>query len=285
MRLTPLDATFGVEIDDLNVVSMSNNEWELLYAAFLHYSLVVIRAMPLREDEQLAFTRRFGRLERGLSRRARNLAVADLSNRTADGHLVANDSDHALYLKGNTYWHSDSSYKPVGSKASILVPLELPSSGGETDFADMTAAYDALTEERKQSLAPLEAVHSYAYSQGLVGGSGVLTGEEWQDLPPVTHPVVKRHPETGRKSLYIGRHASHIIGMDTDSGRSLLADLLDDACHPPRLYRHTWVPGDVVIWDNRCTLHRGRVWPANELRYMRRTTVAGEGENSWALQA
>jgi alpha-ketoglutarate-dependent 2,4-dichlorophenoxyacetate dioxygenase len=147
----------------------------------------------------------------------------------------------------------------------------------------MRAAWEALPEEEQSRLEGLSAVHDYRYSQGLVGGLDFLSDEEWKALPPVQHPIVRTHPETGRRNLYIGRHASHIIGMDVERGRAWLQRLLDEACRPPRVFSHCWTAGDVVVWDNRCVLHRGRPWSADAARVMHRTTIAGDGANDWAL--
>ena len=148
----------------------------------------------------------------------------------------------------------------------------------------MRAAWDALDEVTQARLEGWVAVHSYAYSQGKIGGIALLTEKERDALPPVRHPLVRTHPATGRKSLYVGRHASHITGMDYEPGRALLAKLTEDACQPPRIFRHRWRAGDIVAWDNPCVLHRGHPWPFEQPRVMRRTTVAGDGENSWAIE-
>ena len=198
--------------------------------------------------------------------------------------MAGPDDTLGLFLKGNRYWHTDSSFKKVGAKVSLLRALEVPATGGDTEWADMRAAWDALDRAARDRLDGLVAVHSYAYSQGQVGGETLLTGREWTDLPPVEHPVVRTHPVTGRRSLYVGRHASHIVGMDEQEGRALLRELTENACQPPRIFRHHWQDGDIAAWDNRCVLHRGHPWPFEQRRVMRRTTVAGEGDNPWAIE-
>ena len=147
----------------------------------------------------------------------------------------------------------------------------------------MRAAWDALDPGTQQRLEGLEAVHSYAFSQRKVGGIGLLSKRELDALPPVRQPVVRAHPATGRKNLYMGRHASHIVGMPRDEGRALLARLTEDACQAPRIFRHRWRAGDIVAWDNRCVLHRGHPWPFDQSRVMKRTTVAGDGDNPWTI--
>ena len=148
----------------------------------------------------------------------------------------------------------------------------------------MRAAYDALYDDLKAWLEDKTAIHDYRYSQGLVGGMDVLTDEDWEALPPVEHPVVRTHPATGRKNLYIGRHASRIVGEDLEESRALLKQLCEDACQPPRIFTHRWEVGDLVIWDNRCALHRGHGWPADQARVMHRTTIAAaDAVNEWRL--
>ena len=211
-------------------------------------------------------------------RRARQ-EFAYLSNEKKDGSLAARNSKRDLLLKGNSYWHTDSSFKRVPAKASLLAARAVPKSGGETEWADMRAAYDALDADMQAWLEDKVAVHDYAYSQGLVGGSDVILKSL---LPPVEHPVIRPHPMTGRKVLYVGRHASHIVGEDVAESRALLRRLCDDACRPPRVWKHRWAVGDLVLWDNRAVLHRGHAYPADQLRRMVRTTVAGDAaRNEW----
>lgn len=138
-------------------------------------------------------------------------------------------------------------------------------------------------ESGGNSFGAVVTTHSYAWSQGRIGGTELLSESERDALPPVCHPVVNTHPATGRKSLYVGRHASHIVGMDVAEGRALLRRLTDAACQPPRLFRHRWQAGDLAVWDNPCVLHRGHPWPFGERRVMRRATVAGDGDNPWVV--
>ena len=200
-----------------------------------------------------------------------------------DGSLWEARSDTGLMLKGNNYWHTDSSYKRIPAKASLLAAKVVPKTGGETAFADMRAAYDALDPAMQAWLADKIAVHSYAYSQGKVGGMGAITQDEWDALPPVEQPVIRTHPATGRRNLYIGRHASHIVGEDPGESRQLLERLCVEACQAPRIHIHKWAVGDLVMWDNRCVLHRGLGHPPDQPRHMVRTTVAGDSDeaNEW----
>ncbi|MDE0037755.1 MAG: TauD/TfdA family dioxygenase [Gammaproteobacteria bacterium] len=284
MRIAPSDVTLGATVTEVSLGALSDDEWRGIEDAFHQYAVLVFPKADLNEDEHIAFSRRFGPLERTLSKRTERQEISLLSNVAKDGSIAERDDALGLFLKGNRFWHTDSSFKKVAAKASLLRALEVPDSGGDTEWADMRAAWDSLDELTQTRLEGLVAVHSYSYSQGKVGGIALLTEKEREALPPVPHPLVRTHPATGRKSLYVGRHASHIIGMDYEPGRALLAKLTEDACQPPRIFRHQWRAGDIVAWDNRCVLHRGHPWPFEQPRVMRRTTVAGDGENSWAIE-
>jgi alpha-ketoglutarate-dependent 2,4-dichlorophenoxyacetate dioxygenase len=270
-------------------------------AAWRRHAVLVFPGQHLSEEAQVAFSQRLGPLERGVPRRGRAAGeppkIGRLANVGGDGRPVPEGSSLWLFLKGNQDWHSDSSFKRVSAKASLLSAWRVPSCGGETEWADMRAAWDALGRRARAQLEGLVAVHSYWYSQSQVGGTDVLSAEDWAGLPPVEHPVVRTNEDSGRRSLFIGRHASHIRGMDEHQGRQLLAELCRYATRPCWRLRHRWAPGDAVLWDNRSVLHRGRPWPASEARVMKRTTVAGaepadgghetaicddEGEPTWS---
>ena len=284
VRITPSDVTLGASVTEVSLAALSDDEWHGIEEAFHRHAVLVFPEANLTEEEHIAFSRRFGPLERTLSKRTERQEISLLSNVASDGSLAKRDDALGLFLKGNRDWHTDSSFKKVAAKASLLRALEVPDSGGDTEWADMRAAWDALDEVTQARVEGLVAVHSYVYSQGKVGGIALLTEKERDALPPVRHPLVRTHPATGRKNLYIGRHISHVIGMNEEEGRALLAKLTEDACQPPRIFRHRWCAGDIVAWDNRCVLHRGHPWPFDQPRVMRRATVAGDGENAWAIQ-
>ncbi len=150
----------------------------------------------------------------------------------------------------------------------------------------MRAGWDALDADMQSWLEDRTAVHDYRFSHAPFGGLEVLNEDELSHLPPVEHPIVRTHPATGRRNLFVGRHASHILGEDLDESRALLARLTDEAAQPPRTWKHKWRAGDLVIWDNRCVLHRGHRWPDDQARIMVRTTVAGDAaDNEWVLEA
>ena len=284
MQITPCNATLGAEVSGVDLRQpLSDSEFAQIEAAWHQYAVLLFRGQHLSDEHHLAFTRRFGRLELGIRRNGSNLSR--LSNVDKEGKVAPPSSLQARFLVGNTYWHSDSSYKHVGSKASLLAAHVVPTVGGETEWADMRAAYDVLDPEMKNWLEGKIAVHSYEYSHKPFGGMEILGAEELKHLVPVEHPVVKVHPATGRKNLFVGRHASHILGENLEESRTLLQRLTDEGAQPPRTWKHRWQPGDLVIWDNRCVLHRGHRWPDDQARIMVRTTVAGDDPaNSWVME-
>ena len=206
-------------------------------------------------------------------------------------------------FRGNEGWHTDSSFQPVSAKASILSARKVPSQGGETEWADMRAAYDALDAATRRRIAGLSAYHSLYHSQSAIGegddttaqGLAVLHASDRRQrsevetagyravATPPLRPLVKLHPVTGKPALYVGRHAYGIPGLPTDESRRLLAKLVDFACQPPRVFTHRWQPGDVAIWDNRCVLHRARPWNLGEVRVMHHTRVDGDPATEGAL--
>jgi alpha-ketoglutarate-dependent 2,4-dichlorophenoxyacetate dioxygenase len=289
LDLTPCDATLGaiargVDLNQPIDAALADE----IRAAWHEYAVLIFPGQHLSGDAHLAFTRVFGEFEISIYR-SRPSPLGRLTNVRADGSVAPPTSVQARMLDGNTYWHSDSSYKRVGSKASLLAAHIVPSEGGETEWADMRAAYDALGDDRKTWLEDKVAVHDYAFSHAPFGGLEALSAEELDHLAPVEHAVVRTHPETGRKNLFVGRHASHILGEDLETSRTLLADLTQQGAQPPRTYKHIWNPGDIVVWDNRCVLHRGHTWPEGQARTMVRTTVAGDTptaeKNEWILES
>ena len=285
LDITSCDATLGATVRGVDLKqTLDDAVFAAIESAWHEYAVLIFPEQHLSHEEHRTFTRRFGPLELSI-RRTRPKTTGQLTNVQADGTVAPPESLQARFLVGNTYWHSDSSYKRVGAKASILAAHIVPDQGGETEWADMRAAYDALDDAMKARLADKIAVHSYEFSHAPFGGMDVLNEEELAHLAPVEHPVIRIHPATGRKNLFVGRHASHILGEDLEGSRKLLADLTNEAAQSPRTYKHTWQPGDIVMWDNRCVLHRGRRWPDDQPRTMVRTTVAGDGMDAkWLLE-
>ena len=288
LEIVPAEATLGAAVTGVDLAALDEAAFAAIERAWDDHAVLVFPEQHLSEAEQAGFSRRLGPLERSLTE---NNVGADpeiivLSNMRDDGTLWPARSAHGLFLEGNNYWHTDSSYKRIPSKGSALAARVVPGTCGETAFADMRAAWDALDPGMRRYLEDKSAVHSYAYSQGRVGGTEALSEAERDALPPVEHPILRRHPGTGRPALYIGRHASHIAGEDERESRALLERLCADACRPPRVFVHSWKVGDLVLWDNRCVLHRGLGHPPDQPRHMTRTTLAGDGaSNEWSLTA
>ena len=283
MHIEPSGATLGATIRDIDLAALDDHAFAAIEQCWHRYAVLVFPGQALSDEAQLAFTRRFGRLERGL-KRSSGAGLGRLSNVNRDGGVVGEQDIQARFQRGNQDWHSDSSYKRVGAKASILAAHVVPEEGGETEWADMRAAWDALDEDVQGWLATRTAVHSYRFSHAWHGGLEILDEDDLQRLPPVEHPLLRVHPASGRRSLFVGRHASHILGEPVESSRRLLRDLTAAACQPPRTWSHRWQPGDIAIWDNRCVLHRGRPWPPEQARVMARSTVAGDdADNEWAI--
>jgi alpha-ketoglutarate-dependent 2,4-dichlorophenoxyacetate dioxygenase len=244
----------------------------------------VLPQQHIDDERQVAFSRLYGPLENAsavvhqrkagvMGLRVKLREIFDISNLDENGNLLANDDSRWQYRQANELWHSDSSFRQKSAAWSLLHARVIPPSGGDTYFADTRAAYDALPDAMKQKLDGLQAEHSIWYSRAQRGGY-VPTEAERAARPPAHHPLVRRHRGSGRKALFIASHASHIIGWPVDEGRALLDELLAFATQERFVYGHKWRIGDLVIRDNRCTLHRATPFPSNDhKREMRRTTV------------
>ncbi len=246
------------------------------------YAVLVFRDQTLSDEQQMAFTCNFGAIEnaRGgnVTKEAdKRLATGmnDVSNLGKDGKPLARDSRQRLFNLGNMLWHSDSSFRAIPAKYSLLSARVVNPKGGDTEFADMRAAYDALDAESKAEIEPLVCEHSLMYSRGSLGFVD-YTDEEKELFKPVRQRLVRTHPVSGRKSLYLSSHAGAIIGKPTPEARILLNDLKEHATQPRFVYVHRWKVNDLVMWDNRQTMHRGRRYDESQARDVRRTTVAGD---------
>jgi alpha-ketoglutarate-dependent taurine dioxygenase len=279
MNVQPLDTTLGAVVTDVRVTDLDDATWGQVEEAFHQHAVLVLPGQHLTSDEQKTFARRFGSLEDEL---AADGTVA-ITNATKDGGLRAPGDPVLEVLRGNEGWHTDSSYMPVSAKASMLSALVLPDEGGTTEWADMRAAYDALDADTRALVDTLAAHHSIVWSQQRIGAEAHVGGFYGYTAEEPLRPLVKRHPATGRPSLFIGRHAHAVPGLSEDESLELLDRLLDDACRPPRVYEHRWEVGDLVVWDNRCTLHRARPWPLDQRRRMRHTRVSGDPVTEAAL--
>ena len=254
--------------------------------AFAQHAVLLFRDQAFDDVSQIAFTSRIGPLERNIGGTLSSTKfgnehpeISKLSNVGSDGKTFEKGSDGAEFLKGNSSWHTDSSFKVIPALGSALSARVVPPKGGETQYCDMRAAYDALDGETKTLIEKSTAVHSFLYSSGKISAN-ILTDEEKEALPPVEHPMVRIHPQTKRRAIYAGRHASHILGMPEAEGRSLIAKLNDFATQPEFIYTHKWQAHDLEMWDNRMVMHRGRPYEARYKRIMHRTTIAGEAQNN-----
>ncbi|HUB50458.1 MAG TPA: TauD/TfdA family dioxygenase, partial [Acetobacteraceae bacterium] len=201
--------------------------------------------------------------------------VNDISNLDRNNQVMARDDRKRLFSLGNRLWHSDSSFKAVPAKYSLLSARVIPAAGGNTEFADMRAAYDALDDDTKAECESLICEHSQIYSRSILGFTD-FSDDERRRFAPVQQRLVRRHPSTGRKSLFLASHAGTIVGWPMPEARMLLRDLTEHATQRRFVYAHVWRPWDLVMWDNRATMHRARPFNASEVRDMHRTTVACE---------
>jgi alpha-ketoglutarate-dependent 2,4-dichlorophenoxyacetate dioxygenase len=245
------------------------------------YAVLIFREQPFDDAQQLAFSGTFGRLETAVSalrkdrrRRLTDPRLADVSNLDASGNIRSPEDPWRRMQRANELWHTDSSFKRVAGKISILSAREIPPAGGATEFADLRAAYDALDAGTRGAIASLSAEHCMLYSRSLSGYYDFNDAERVA-FPPVARKLVQTHPGSNRTTLYLASHASHIIGWPIERGRALLRELIEFASQPRFVYSHAWRQHDLVIWDNRCTLHRARPYDdVTQRRDMRRTTVS-----------
>jgi len=276
--IQPLDASFGAIVTGLKLATIDDAAWNDLYRTWLEYALLIFPDQHLTKEEQTAFALRFGPAEFGL---------APISNVKADGTLYAPESDATKVLKGNMGWHHDSTYMPVQAKGAVFSAVIVPAEGGETGWADTRAAYDAMPPAMRAKIERLNAHHSLWYSQGKLGHTpkkgSEYAGYGFHDGPVPLRPLVKTHPETGRLCLTIGRHAHNIVGMTEAESERFLQELVDFACQPPRIYHHKWTPGEAVVWDNRCLMHRAMPWDMSVPRVMWHSRIAGDPGSESAL--
>jgi alpha-ketoglutarate-dependent 2,4-dichlorophenoxyacetate dioxygenase len=284
LRLRQVGPGFAAEVEGLDLTRpLSPEDAAAIHAAMDEHAVLVFREQPLDDEQQLAFSRSLGELEHaiGTSLRAPDeyrlpTTFADVSNLDRDGRPFGRDDRRRLFAIGNRLWHSDSSFKVVPAKYSLLHARAIPARGGNTEFADMRAAYEALDEETRAVVEELVCEHSQMYSRQQIGFFD-FTEDERARFRPVRQRLVRVHPSTGRKSLFLSSHAGAIVGWPVPEARIFLRDLVEHATQPRFVYVHRWRVGDLVMWDNRRTMHRARPFPAHEVRDMRRTTLVGEG--------
>lgn len=250
-----------------------------IVAAAGRYAVLVFHDQLITDERQIAFSRLLGPLETTIKayrpghKPRLDLHISDVSNLDEESRVLAADDRRRMNGLGNRLWHTDSSFKAIPARYSLLSARAIPGEGGETQFADMRAAYDALPEAMKARLEGLVAEHSVLYSRSTIGFAD-FTDEERAKLPPVPQLLVRVHPGSKRKTLYLASHAGWIRGMPVPEARMLLRDLMEHATQREFVYTHRWKVGDLVMWDDRCTMHRAREYDATQARDMHRTTVS-----------
>jgi len=285
VSIKPLHPVFAGEVSGVDCTKpLAPDDIAAIEAGMDKYAVLVFREQALSDEQQLAFTKQFGPLEaygspghiRKEVEQRTPKGVADFSNLDKDGNILAADTRVWFFKLGDRLWHSDSSFRPVPAKYSLLSGRVIPSWGGNTEFADMRAAYDALSQRQKDEIEPLVCLHSLIYSRAAIGFTE-LTDEERAAFRPVRQRLVRTHPVTGRKSLFLAAHAGAIEGWPIPEAQMFLRDLTEHATQREFVYSHQWRVGDLVIWDNRQTMHRARRFDdRNEIRDVRRTTLAGD---------
>jgi alpha-ketoglutarate-dependent 2,4-dichlorophenoxyacetate dioxygenase len=282
LNITPLHPVFAAEITGVNLAKPFDEDVLVeIVAAMDTYTVCVFPGQLLSDEMQIAFSRRLGPLE--TTRKANrpgykhrlDLHVSDISNLGLDNKILPRENHRRMNDLGNRMWHTDSSFKRTPAKYSLLSARTIPDSGGETQVADLRAAYDALPDRKKQEIEGLVAMHSVMLSRAKIGFID-FTPEEQKSEAPVPQVIVRIHPGSGRKTLYLASHAGEIVGMPLPEGRMLLNDLIDHATQPQFVYTHTWRENDLVIWDDRCSMHRAREYDVTVVRDMHRTTVADD---------
>ncbi len=283
IAIQPLDATnrpfFAAEVFGIDLTRrLSDVEVAAIHTGMDQFGVLVFHDQHLEDEQQVAFSRQLGPLEQATGDiqapedRRVSMDLNDISNLDKYGEVLPRDDRRRLFGLGNMLWHSDSSFKDVPAKYSLLSARKIPVAGGNTEFADMRAAYDALDDAMKREVHELICLHSQLYSRGVLGFDD-FTAAERMKWAPVRQRLVRRHPNTGRLSLYLASHAGAIEGMPMPEARAFLRDLTEHATQRQFVYAHVWRQWDLVMWDNRVTMHRARRYNPLEVRDMRRTTL------------
>ena len=276
MRLRPLTPNLGAEVSGIELsAAMDEAGFRAIYQGFLRYQVLLFPPKDLPPGDQVAFARRFGEVQVHVMNQYHADGYPELyrlSNLDRNGRPSGHHPD-----KGTLAWHSDGSWQRVTGQATIIYGEVMPESGGETHFCDMYGAYERLSPSWQKRIAGLRAVHNLDFSRNRRHGEDPLTDAQRQAKPPVDHPIVRTHPETGRKCLFLGDHAEYVQGMPYDEGRALIDELNALAVHADLTYEHRWKARELLVWDNRCVMHRATAYDAaNEGRVIRRCTVLGE---------
>jgi alpha-ketoglutarate-dependent 2,4-dichlorophenoxyacetate dioxygenase len=296
LSIRPLTGSgFAGEVSGIDLTCELNPEQVVAIDAGMdRYGVLVFHDQRFTDETQLAFSRNFGELEvssgaemsKAQDRRLAQMEMADISNLDREGKLRPASDRMRLTALGNRLWHSDASFRAVPAKYSLLSAREIPANGGDTEFADMRSAYDALDDATKAEIEDLVTEHSNAYSREQIGFMKVDYGEENQlKLKPVRHRLVRYDPRTGRRSLYLSAHIGAIVGWPIPEARMFIRDLTEHAVQRQFVYTHSWRRWDLVIWDNRTTMHRARRYnDLTDIRDMRRTTIRGDGVTTPQIQ-
>jgi|TARA_B100001094_G_scaffold222015_2_gene216073 alpha-ketoglutarate-dependent 2,4-dichlorophenoxyacetate dioxygenase len=270
---------FGAQISNVDLsISIKKEDIKAILKAIDDFSFLIFPDQSLSDDSHLEFTKLLGTPEPNHVAQGRDGIInyfGTIGNVQPDGTVQGNNHQHTKFLTGNNMWHTDSSFRKVPSFVSIMMAYEVPEEGGETQFVSARSAYARLPDDMKEKIDPLEVIHDYVFSRSKVAE---VDPKHAASLPPITQKLVRRNPNTGAKNFYIGSHAKEILGWNYDDSRLLLDELLAETVADEYVYTHTWQPGDLVIWDNRCILHRGTGYDADKYRrFMRQTRVAGSG--------
>jgi len=272
----PLTPRLGAEIVGVDLArGVDDVLFRSIHTAFLQYQVLLFRMQDLPPGRQVEFARHFGEVQIHVMNQYHADGYPELyrlSNLDENGNPNGKHPD-----KGTLAWHTDGSWRRVTGQATIIYAEVVAGEGGETHFCDMYRAYERLSPEWKKRIANLLAVHNLDFSRTRRHGEEPMTEAQRREVPPVDHPIVRTHPDTGRKCLFLGDHAEYIVGMDYDEGRALIDELNALAVHPDLTYEHRWTPGELIVWDNRCLMHRATDYdPAVQRRVVRRCTVLGE---------
>jgi alpha-ketoglutarate-dependent 2,4-dichlorophenoxyacetate dioxygenase len=276
MQIVPIGPGFGAELRGVTLADVANDDaaYAAVRAAFEEHSVLLFRDQDVTDEVQLAFSRRFGEPEiTKVGSQGTGTHFVVLTTIGPDGKVVAADSRLAIRNKANQLWHTDSSFKRVPALTSILSARIIPGAGGETEFVSTRLAFERLDPALQTQLENSFAWHDYAHSRGQIA-PGLASPEERAALPPVCWRMVWVNPANGRKALYLASHAYAVEGTAPEAGKKLIDELMQAATAPGTSYEHKWKAGDVVMWDNRATMHRGRPWPPDQARLMVRTTIS-----------
>ena len=285
LSIQPIDPVsrpfFGGEVSGIDITKpLTREQAAEIEKGMDTFGVLVFHDQKLTDETQMAFSRNFGELELATNALADaknqrlGAHINDISNLDANNQVLGRENRRRLFSLGTRLWHSDSSFKVIPAKYSLLSARIIPSQGGNTEFADMRAAYDTLDDATKIECEGLVCEHSQLFSRALIG-FGDFTEEERRQFAPVQQRLVRRHPSTGRKSLYLASHAGTILGWPVPEARAFLRDLTEHATQRKFVYAHQWRQFDLVVWDNQATMHRSRPFDATQVRDMHRTTVAG----------